>query len=84
MPSIHRISRKVIRNVAAHVTRQLADAAIVGAAADSLDRAKGPDAWQEAAQKYRQRTAIADAVHDFALETLDRYLKPDNEKDDEP
>ena len=81
MPLVSRLSRKVLRNVAAHVTRQVADAAIVGAAADSLDRAKGPDEWQAAAAKVRQRTLIADAVHDFALETLDRHLA-DNEKDD--
>ena len=81
MPTIKRISRHILRNVAVTVTRQVADAALVGPAVESLDKAQGPNEWQEAAARYRQRSAIADALHDFAVDSLDRYLNADNGKD---
>lgn len=80
MPTIKRLSRSILRNVAAQVTRQVADAAIIGSAIDSVDRAQGHEEWQAAASDYRRRAAIADALHDFALDNIDRFLA-DNAKD---
>jgi len=83
MRTVKRISRQILRNVAAQVTRTVADAALVRPAMDNLDRARGPEDWQAAAVRYRQRSAVADALHEFAIDSLDRYLNADNEKDDE-
>lgn len=83
MRTVKRISRQIFRNVAAQVTRTVADAALVRPAMDSLDRARGPEDWQAAAARYRQRSAVADALHEFAIDSIDRYLNADNEKDDE-
>lgn len=82
MGQIGRISRKVLRNVAAQVTRTAIDAALVRPALDAADRARGVEEWNQASNRYRAQSAIADALHDLAVDNIDRFLA-DNEKDND-